>query len=213
MTGNRTSFAILITLVLSVAVARAGLAQTTGSIEGTLIDSSGAVLPGAAIEARGASLQGIRSATTDGRGSYRLPALPPGIYTVKGSLAGFTTVEKTAYVSLDSTATVNLSLELSAEAKVLVTGEAPVIDLSSTTTGSSYTAKVLERMSIGRNYADIVLSQPGVNTDTSQNLAGLGDRVVNVALYGSTSLENLYMIDGINTTNVIRGFQGKAINP
>jgi hypothetical protein len=41
----------------------------------------------------------------------------------------------------------------------------------------------------------------------------MGDRVVNIALYGSTSLENLYMIDGINTTNVIRGFQGKAINP
>ena len=63
------------------------------------------------------------------------------------------------------------------------------------------------------NYADIVRSQPGVNTDTSENLPGMGDRVINIALYGSTSLENLYVIDGINTTNVIRGFQGKAINP
>jgi hypothetical protein len=189
--------------------------QTTGTIEGTATDSSGAVLPGVSIEARSASLQGIRSGTTDSRGVYRFPAVPPGTYTVKASLAGFTTVEKLGYVTLDSTATVDLELQVSAEAKVLVTGEAPVIDLSSTTTGSNYTAKVLERMSIGRNYADIVLSQPGVNTDTSQNLpgGGMGDRVVNIALYGSTSLENLFMIDGINTTNVIRGFQGKAINP
>ena len=37
--------------------------------------------------------------------------------------------------------------------------------------------------------------------------------MVNIAVQGSTSLENLYVIDGVNTTNVIRGFQGKAINP
>ncbi|HSE62520.1 MAG TPA: TonB-dependent receptor [Thermoanaerobaculia bacterium] len=189
--------------------------QTTGAVQGTVTDSSGAVIPGATVEARSATLQGFRSATTDGRGGYRFPALPPGTYTVKATLAGFTSVEKTGYVTLDSTATVDLELQVSAEAKVLVTGEAPLVDLSSTTTGTNYTAKVLERMSIGRNYADIILSQPGVNLDTSQNMpqGGMGDRVVNIALYGSTSLENLYLIDGINTTNVIRGFQGKAINP
>jgi len=187
--------------------------QTTGTIEGTVTDSSGAVLPGVSVEARSANLQGVRSGTTDGSGGYRFPAVPPGTYTVKASLAGFTTSEKLGYVTLDSTATVDLELQVSAEAKVLVTGEAPVIDLSSTSTGSNYTAKVLERMSIGRNYADIVLSQPGVNTDTSQNMPGLQDRVVNIALYGSTSLENLYVIDGINTTNIYRGFQGKLVNP
>lgn len=212
MTRDRALIATFATLLFCL-LAESALSQTTGVIQGTVTDSSDAVLPGAAVEARSANLQGVRTATTDGRGGYRFPALPPGTYTVKSSLAGFTTVEKTGYVSLDSTATVDLELHVSAEAKVLVTGEAPVIDLSSTTTGSNFTAKVLERMSIGRNYADIVLSQPGVNTDTSQNLAGLGDRVVNIALYGSTSLENLFVIDGINTNNVFRGFQGKLINP
>jgi carboxypeptidase family protein/TonB-dependent receptor-like protein len=189
--------------------------QTTGTIEGTVTDSSGAALPGVSVEARSASLQGVRTGTTDSRGGYRFPAVPPGTYTVKASLPGFTTAEKTGYVTLDSTTTVELELQVAAEAQVLVTGEAPTIDLSSTTTGSSYTAKVLERMAVARNYADIVRSQPGVNVDTSDNLpgGGMGDRVVNIALYGSTSLENLYVIDGMNTTNVIRGFQGKAINP
>jgi hypothetical protein len=212
MVRDRSLLAAFATLFLCLPAAPA-FSQTTGAIQGTVTDSSGAVLPRAIVEARSASLQGVRSATTDSRGGYRFPAVPPGTYTVKGSLAGFATVEKTAYVTLDSTATVDLELQVSAEVKVLVTGEAPVIDLSSTATGSTFTAKVLERMSIGRNYADIVLSQPGVNTDTSENLQGMGDRVVNVALYGSTSLENLYVIDGVNTTNVIRGFQGKAINP
>jgi hypothetical protein len=212
MTRNRALLAAFATLLIYVP-ADPAVSQTTGAIQGTVTDSSGAVLPGAAVEARSASLQGVRSATTDSRGSYRFPSLPPGTYTVKASLAGFAVAEKTAYVSLDSTATADLELQVSAEAKVLVSGEAPVIDLSSTTTGSNFTAKVLQRMSIGRNYADIVLSQPGVNTDTSGNLPGLGDRVVNVALYGSTSLENLFVIDGINTNNVFRGFQGKLVNP
>jgi hypothetical protein len=213
MKRNRVLLAALATLCFS--CTESVLSQTTGTIEGTVTDSSGSVLPGVSVEARSASLQGVRSATTDGRGGYRFPAVPPGTYTVKASLAGFTTAEKLGYVTLDSTATVDLQLQVAAEAQVLVTGEAPTIDLSSTTTGTNYTAKVLERMSIGRNYADIVLSQPGVNLDTSQNMpgGGMGDRVVNIALYGSTSLENLYLIDGINTTNVIRGFQGKAINP
>ncbi len=212
MTRNRAPF-LLSTLVLFLASGPLALSQTTGAIQGTVTDASGGVLQGASVEARSANLQGIRSATTGSRGDFRLPALPPGTYTVKASLPGFASVEKTAYVQLDSMATVDLSLEVSTEEKVLVTGEAPLIDLASTATGSSFTAKVLERMSIGRNYAEIALSQPGVITDTSQNLAGLGERVVNLAVQGSTSLENLYIIDGVNTTNVIRGFQGKAINP
>ncbi|HEU5248901.1 MAG TPA: TonB-dependent receptor [Thermoanaerobaculia bacterium] len=212
MSGHRGLLAVLAT-VLCCLFAESALSQTTGAIQGTVTDSSGAALRDAGVEARSASLQGVRIATTDSRGGYRFPALPPGTYTVKATLAGFTTVEKTGYVTLDSTATVDLELQVSAQSKVLVTGEAPVIDLSSTTTGSTFTAKVLERMSIGRNYVEIVRSQPGVNTDTSGNVPGVGDRVINIAVYGSTSLENLYLVDGINTTNVMRGFQGKTINP
>ena len=208
----KSGIALLIALAIFAASA---LAQTTGNIDGLVADPSGGALPGAAVEATSPSLQGIRTAVTETDGRFRIPGVPPGTYKVQASLAGFTTVEKTAYVTLDSTATVSLTLQVLVQETVLVTGEAPVIDLSSTTTGSNFSAKVLERMSIGRNYADIVRSQPGVNIDTSQNLPGgtMGDRVVNIALYGSTSLENLYVIDGMNTTNVIRGFQGKAINP
>ncbi|HSD72922.1 MAG TPA: TonB-dependent receptor, partial [Thermoanaerobaculia bacterium] len=188
-------------------------AQTTGNIEGQVRDATGAALPGAAVEATSPALQGVRTATTGNDGRFRFPGVPPGVYAVTASLPGFASDGRTAYVTLDSTSTVTLTLEVAAQAAVVVSGEAPLIDLNSTTTGSNFGAKVLERMSIGRNYADIVLSQPGVIADTSQNLPGLGDRVVNLAVQGSTSLENLYVIDGVNTTNVLRGFQGKAINP
>jgi outer membrane receptor protein involved in Fe transport len=53
-----------------------------------------------------------------------------------------------------------------------------------------------------------VLSQPGVQTDTGETQG----RALAISVYGSTSAENLFIIDGINTTNVIKGLQGKAIN-
>lgn len=213
MRRHRILWTLAVVLSASLGICSSVTAQTTGAIEGRVTGPSGTGLPGVSVEGKSPSLQGIRRASTGDAGDYRFPSLPPGTYAVTASFSGFTSVQKTAYVTLDSTATVNLTLEVSAEEKVVVTGEAPLIDLTSTSTGSSFTEEVLKRMSIGRNYADIVLSQPGVIIDTSQNLGGLGERVLNVAIQGSTSLENLYLIDGVNTTNVIRGFQGKSINP
>jgi len=94
--------------------------QTTGTIEGRITDSSDASLPGDLVEARSPSLQGTRTANAAKDGSYRLPALPPGTYTVRASHKGFTSVEKTAVVSLNATATANFVLEVSAEEKVVV---------------------------------------------------------------------------------------------
>ena len=82
------------------------------------------------------------------------------------------------------------------------------MDVTSTTTGSNYSAKIMEKLPVGRNYASIVLSQPGVQTDTGETQG----RALAISVYGSTSAENLFLIDGVNTTNVIKGLQGKNIN-
>ena len=62
--------------------------EQRASIEGTVKDSQGAVLPGVTVEAR--NVQGaVVSTTTEGNGVYRFPALAPGMYTVTAELAGF----------------------------------------------------------------------------------------------------------------------------
>src|SRR5207237_3613001 len=53
-----------------------------------------------------------------------------------------------------------------------------------------------------------VRANPGVNVDRGENQG----RALSLTIYGATSVENQYIIDGVNTTNVIKGFQGKAIN-
>ena len=69
--------------------ARFACAQTTGDLDGAVTDSSNAPLPGVSLEARSPSLQGVRTTTSDHRGLFRFPILPPGTYTVSTSLSGF----------------------------------------------------------------------------------------------------------------------------
>jgi outer membrane receptor protein involved in Fe transport len=184
------------------------LGQTTGSIIGRVVDPTGSPLPGVAVEATSERLQGARAATTSSSGAYRFASLPPGSYRVRATLSGFRSVEKGATVSLDATATVDLTLEVSAEEQLVVSGEAPLIDKTATTTGTNYTSNVIAHLPVSRNYADIVKSNPGVSTDRGSTEG----RSLALSIYGATSAENQWVIDGVNTTNVLKGVQGKAIN-
>jgi hypothetical protein len=157
----------LFTSILSVlfVISSALLAQTTGQIRGTVTDPSGAGLPGATVEVSSPSLQGTRTTVTGAGGAFQVPALPPGSYKVVVSLEGFAKAEQQTQVRLDATASLALSLRVTTTAEVVVTGEAPVVDVSSTTGGSNYTAAVIDRLPVGRNYTDIVRSNPGVTED------------------------------------------------
>lgn len=183
-------------------------AQTTGSIDGRVTDGAGAALAGVTVEATSPALQGARSAVTDRSGTYRFPAAPPGDYRIHAALPGFRTAQKTATVRLGATATADFTLEPAAAEQVVVSGEAPIIDRTSTTTGTSYTSAVIAQLPVSRNYADIVRSNPGVSSDRGQTEG----RSLALTIYGATSAENQWVIDGVNTTNVLKGVQGKAIN-
>jgi hypothetical protein len=183
-------------------------AQTTGTVDGVVTDQSGAPLPGVSVELTSPNLQGVRTAVTSADGRYRFPAVPPGAYKVTATLSGFGRVQKNATVTLDATASVALSLSLSTTAEVTVTGEAPLVDSTSTTTGSNFSASVMSKLPLARNYADVAFVQPGVQADFGETQG----RSLAISIYGSTSAENMFLIDGVNTTNVIKGFQGKDIN-
>ena len=119
MKSYRYPIALAVCLLLLVPVA--ALAQTTGTVEGTVTDQSNSPLPGVTVELASPNLQGTRSAVTSADGRYRFPSVPPGPYTVTAELAGFGKVQKRATVTLDATAQVHLSLSLSTTAEVTVT--------------------------------------------------------------------------------------------
>jgi hypothetical protein len=184
-------------------------AQTTGSLVGRAADESGGVLPGVTVKAKSPSLQGTRVVVTDGAGRYRITLLPPGQYAVVFTLPAFQPESKPSVtVSLGNETTLDAVLRPSATAEVLVTGEAPVVDTGSTSLGTNLTSRAVETLPTGRNYSSVVQVVPGISSDADPR----NEQQSTITAYGSSGAENAFYIDGVNTTGVEYGFQGKELN-
>ncbi len=116
-----------------------------GRLTGVVTDAQGAVLPGVAVTARSAALIGLQTSTTESDGRYRFPSLPPGTYVLTFELSGFQTLTRqNIAVTTGSTMTVDAQLPLaSLQESVTVTGESPVVDMSTTKVGTSLNAEKL----------------------------------------------------------------------
>ncbi|HXW07766.1 MAG TPA: TonB-dependent receptor [Vicinamibacterales bacterium] len=197
---RRGALAAAVLLLLGVSTA---LAQTTGRIVGTITDASGAALPGVTVTVAGPSLQGTATAVSDGTGVYRFPSLPPGTYTVTAALSGFKTVEQpNVVVGLDRTVDVNVRMEVAAlQETVTVEATSPLVDTSSTTIGVSAKAELFTRLPVQRDFYSIARLAPGATEDA-----------VGPAVLGSTGAENMYIIEGLNSTGIERAEKTKALN-
>ena len=117
-------------LVLLLGTTAAVAQQQTGEIYGKAADTSGAVLPGATVTVAGPALIQPRVAVTSETGTYRVPELPIGTYSVTFELAGFRSLAlQDIRVTIGFRAQVNGALELSTvQETVTVTGESPLVD-------------------------------------------------------------------------------------
>src|SRR5438067_454406 len=189
--------------------AHALLAQTTGSIVGHTTETSGAALPGVTIEAASRALQGVRTTVTDAEGLYRIPLLPPGDYTITFKLQGFGSESRRMVpVYLGKETPLDAALKPSLAAEITVKAEAPVLDTSSSTLGTNLTTRAIDNLPTGRSYASIAQVVPGVSSDANPDPAAANT----ISVYGSSGAENAFYIDGVNTTGVEYGFQGKEMN-
>jgi len=197
-----SKFAVAIAILLA---AGSVFAQTTGTIEGTVLDQDGAPLPGVTIEATSPNLQGSKLAVSDVQGKFRLVLLPPGLYTVNFKLSGFATTEQTGVtVGLGRIVTLQVSMTSAFTEEVVVSGAPPTIDVRSTEIGVNLDSETIKNLPVARNYASVVQIAPGTGQD------GACDGCATV--YGSSGAENSYYIDGVNTTGVELATQGKVLN-
>jgi len=183
-------------------------AQTTGSIGG-LVTTAGTALPGVTVEGTSSSLQGTRTEVTDADGRYHLPLLAPGSYTIKFTLSGFAPVTRTAVVALGRETTVNAALAPKLEVTTYIVASDPLIDSSSNTLGTNLNATQIETLPTQRVYSSLAQVTPGVSTDAIQPD---DKQTPTITVYGSSGAENAFYIDGVNTTNMEYGFQGKELN-
>jgi len=200
---KRCVFAALIVLLLgSFAVGQ----QTNAKIIGTVTDSEGNPLPGVTVEATSPKLVGKASSITDESGTYRLLNLTPGVYKVTFALEGFKSVQReNIQLNLEQTLAVKVTLTLgSIEETVTVTGQAPLIDVKSTTKGMTLTKEVFSSLPRGRDYTSLIATLPGVNFESTQGGGGF-------SVDGASNAENMYYTDGLNTSDIRGGQQSQNL--
>jgi outer membrane receptor protein involved in Fe transport len=198
-----------VTALVAVAllVASGAFAQTTGRIEGTVKDSNGAALPGVTLTATAPTLPGNVIATSGNDGTFRLLSLPVGSYTVTATLDGFNTVEqRDIRVGIDRTVTLDMTMTAAFAGELTVLGEAPVVDTTKATSGISVSAEVFDKVPLARDFYSVAQVATGVSTDNADG----GNN--SAAISGSTGAENQYVIEGLNTTGVELGTEGKTLN-
>ena len=176
--------------------------ELRGAIVGVATDSSGAVLPGVAVTVAGPALVQPRTVVTATNGRYRFPSLPSGVYTVTFELGSFQTVRHEGIgLTLRRTLTVNASLAPGGIAEeVTVVAEAPVVDVKSTATGTSFDRETLATVPTARDVWSAITLAPGFEMqgiDVGGSHVGSQTRF---SAYG-IALGHVTYIEGIRSNN------------
>jgi hypothetical protein len=196
-------------------------AQSGASISGVVRDPSGAVLPGVTVEAASPVLiEKVRTAVTDGTGQYRITELLPGSYTITFTLTGFTTVKREGVELTGSfAATVNADLKVGNVAETInVTGEAPIVDVQSTTKQTVITHQELDALPTGKNMFNVGVLIPGITLSTgglaNQDVGGaLGPNTLALAIHGGKTQDQRFTMNGISLSTMIGGGWGGGTIP
>jgi outer membrane receptor protein involved in Fe transport len=189
----------LLAILLAPALAFAQAEAAGGAIQGTVTDTTGAVLPGVALTVRNQETGVVRETRSDPVGLFRAPLLPVGIYEVTAALPGFaTTRQPNLVLNIGSVLTIDLTLKVAtAQEEVTVSAEAPVIETGRTHQASTVNARSVSNLPVnGRNFIDFVLTTPGVTRDT---------RGGDISFAGQRGTLNSLVIDGADNNNTFFG--------
>ena len=190
-------------------------AQATGTIAGTVKDTSGAVLPGVTVEAASPALiEKVRSVTTDAQGNYKIVDLRPGTYTVTVTLPGFATFKREG-LELSAGFTANVSAELkvgSLEETVTVTGATPIVDVQNARSQNVLKTETLNNLPTGaKNLMAFAGMTLGAVTSTRSNDVGgdKGEQATGIVLHGGRGDDGRVNWDGMSTNVFFGGAGGK----
>ena len=197
---------IILAFVLMAAVSLS--AQTfRGTILGTATDASGAVLPGAKVTVKNVCTGLERTTETSADGSYALPELPIGTYSVTITLSGFQTFETTGVtVDVSGERRVNAVMKPGqVSTKVEVAGDLlPQVETTSTEIGGTLTADTIESLPVnGRDYQKLIYMNPGVAGSPDQITDSPGSYGT-FSMNGSRGRSNNFLLDGTDMNDGYR---------
>lgn len=187
------------------------------NLSGEVRDSSGAVLPGAVVEALNKATGAQRSVKTLGDGSFRISSLPPGQYDVTVSRTSFANQTQHVMLLVGETAEVNFTLGVAAQDTSLeVNTVAPAIETDTVTLHTTITPAQVENLPIdGRDFSTLASLVPGAtsgNTALNTNYDPSKRNIPAISINGQSG-RNLYMtIDGGDNTDIFMGGQNIALS-
>jgi hypothetical protein len=188
---------LVITLLISLGTAAPAHAQfaNTASVEGNVTDESMAALPGVTVTLSSPALQlGQVTDVTNAEGHYRFTQLPLGTYQVRYELSGFQPLLREGLLlSQGFAAKVDVSLKIgSVQETITVTGASPIVDVSTTATGTSLSPAQVNNLPSSRMYGDMSRMVSAMRTTSAPNIGRIG--------FGASGGANAYG----NTTTILR---------
>ncbi|HEY9501601.1 MAG TPA: carboxypeptidase-like regulatory domain-containing protein, partial [Pyrinomonadaceae bacterium] len=184
------------------------LAQSTATVQGTVTDSKGAVLPNVTVTIRNRSTSFERTTQSDSQGNYQFAALPVGMYSIEARVDGFKTqVVDQMSVEVAKTLVQNFQMEVGAiSEQVQVTSDLPIVETATTSVGSVINQRTVQEIPLnGRHFVDLGLLIPGSVTPPQNGfltapLRGQGSFGLNTA--GGREDTVNFMINGVNLNDM-----------
>ena len=211
MLSKRTrAFFPFLMLVAALLATSTALGQSTATLQGTVTDSKGAVVPNATVQVRNRSTASERTTQTDNDGNYQFAALPVGLYTVEVRAQGFKTqVADQVTMEVAKTVVQNFQMDVGAiTEQVLVSSDVPVIETATTSVGTVINQRTVQEIPLnGRHFVDLGLLIPGSVTPPQNGfltapLRGQGSFAFNTA--GAREDTVNFMINGVNLNDMVQ---------
>jgi hypothetical protein len=196
----RRGRALVLFVVCSIGSARvAGAQSVTGSIQGTIVDQSGAVLPGVTVNVTNSATGVARTVVSDATGTFRAELLPVGPYDLSAELPGFSPRKQTG-INLTVGAELTFGIEMrvaSVAETVTVSAESPIIETTRSHVSSTVGEQAVANLPVnGRNFINFALLTPGVTTDV---------RTGDISFAGQRGTLNSLVVDGADNNNTFFG--------
>jgi len=189
---------------LLMVAASASAQVSTGTIEVQALDQDQAALPGVTIQVVNSETGMQRTIISDGQGWAVIAALPPGTYTVSGSLDGFATATQEGYtLRVGQTARLIFTMRVQVSETITVTAELPLVDVLKTDSSINITPEMITDLPVpSREFERLAFIAPGVARERGgyrfiQNAPVVGA--------GGNASQTSFMVDGVELTDQALG--------
>lgn len=174
--------------------------STSGAIEGTVKDSTGAVVPGASVTVTGVNVGFNQTVTTNDSGVYRIERAPAGRYKITvAPISGFAESSVEAQIVIEKTSTVDVTMGISGQDLAVTVSEDPlgvVVDTSDSKIQSNITSELIDKLPSGQSFTSILKVNPATR---AESLTG------GFQVDGASKAENAFILDGQEITSYRHG--------